>query len=102
MKPSQNTLEAFVGPVNPEPQFGRSNRLKSIEATAVGKTVINGVSMTTYRINCFVTKWANEASLYQTTAIEPSFYAAFDEANDRIIDMTIQPKEDPSTFQASL
>ena len=102
MKPSQNTLEAFVGPVNPEPQFGRSNRLKSIEATAVGKTTINGVTMTTYRINCFVTKWANEASLYQTTAIEHSFYAAFDEANDRIIDLTIKPKEDPSTFQASL
>ena len=100
--PSQQTVEAFVGPVNPEPQFGRSNRLKHITATPVGRTTINGVNMDTYRIDCYCTAWTNEASLFQTTVIEPSFYAAYDEANDRIIDQTIKPNEIKSKFQSTI
>jgi hypothetical protein len=100
--PSQETVESFVGPVNPEPQFGRPNRLKNITASPVGRTTIDGVDMDTYRIDCYCTAWTNEASLFPTTVIEPSFYAAFDEANDRIIDLTIKPNEIKSKFQSTI
>ena len=101
-KPSRETLHAFVGEIKPEPQFGRENRLKSVEASPTGKTTINGVSMTTWRVDCYVTNWGSEEALYQSTVIEPSFFVAFDEVSNNIVDLTIRPKENPSTFQASL
>ena len=101
-KPSRETLNAFVGPVNPPAQFGRENRLKSIQASPTGSTTIEGVVHTTWRVDCYVTNWGSSEALYQSTVIEPSFFIAFDEVSNNIVDLTIRPKENPSTFQASL
>lgn len=101
-KPSRDTLNAFVGEVKPAPQFGRENRLKSIQASPTGNTTIDGVSMTTWRVDCYVTNWGSAEALYQSTVIEPSFFVAFNEVSNEIVDLTIRPKDNPSTFQASL